>query len=258
MQSKWPETSIASRAYSHIAPIYDYVMRHVDYALWSAYIKAHLQRERVGENGILEIACGTGTILNALAPVSGPLLGMDRSPEMLHIARRKCRGQGQQFLFWCGDMRSFALAKPVSAILCLYDSINYCLTEDEIAQTLASVHRGLEAGGLFIFDICTLRTCRKYFRDFEDRGTCFGVDYMRRSTFDEAKERQVNEFWVRSRTNARLVYYERHVQKIYSLRAMKKMVMQDSCWEVLGIYHNFTRRPASERSFRIHFVLRKG
>ena len=257
MPSKLPETAIASSEYSQIAPIYDFVMRHVDYQRWASYIIKILTREHPQLRSLLEIACGTGKMLEHLRKPGWQLLGMDRSTDMLKCAIKMGSAEASPWHLWCGDMRQFALQTPVSAVLCLYDSINYCLTEDEVVSTLACVHRCLERRGIFLFDICTLYTCRKYFHDLEERDTCYGIDYIRRSTFDERTECQINEFWLRPRRQSRATYYERHIQKIYSLRTMKKLVLLDNLWDVVGIYHDFTRRPGSERSYRVHFVLRK-
>ncbi|MCA9742617.1 class I SAM-dependent methyltransferase [candidate division KSB1 bacterium] len=256
MPSKSQESVKHVSVYSHIAPLYDYMMRHVNYVQWYRYIDSLLNAYAPNPRSLLELACGTGKMLEKFAGQVPVLMGLDRSFEMLQGARQRLSGKCDHLLLWNGDMRQFAIQIEVQVVLCLYDSINYCMSEDELTATLDSVNVCLQDGGVFIFDICTRRTCKNYFRSLHEVDTFAGTEFVRRGRYDDKNDWQINEFWLNQQETGSQ-YFERHVQKIYSLRAVKKSITRSQKWDILGVYNNFTRRPGSERSFRVHFVLQK-
>jgi ubiquinone/menaquinone biosynthesis C-methylase UbiE len=257
LQLKLPEKANQVNAYSSMAPIYDYLMRHVDYERWFRYVDNLLVSFAHNPEAILEIACGTGVFLEKFAGRNCRLLGMDMSFDMLKVARQRLSGLREDFLLWNGDMRAFALHAKVDVAICLYDSINYCLTENDFQRTLHCVHRNLQWNGVFIFDVCTRSTCKNYFRKYYEKDVCNGIDYVRKGSYNDKNKWQINEFWVAARQGMSDTFFERHVQKIYRLNSIKEMILQKNKWKILGIYHNFTRRPGTEKSYRVHFVLRK-
>ncbi|MFQ5629827.1 MAG: class I SAM-dependent DNA methyltransferase [bacterium] len=257
MRSKLPEKIEPASTYSKIAPVYDHLMRHVNYRQWFRYIESLVQTYRPNAQTILELACGTGIMLEKFTKRKRLLLGVDNSLEMLKAAQKRLAGTHSNFFLCCGDMSAFAIRSDVDVAICLYDSINYCLTESEFQAALESVHRSLRQDGLFIFDVCTRRTCKNYFRALYEKDTFDGIDYIRKGRYDNKNDWQINEFWLTNRCGNGETFFERHIQKIYLLKTIKKFLLQNNKWKILGIYHNFTRRPGTERSFRVHFVVRK-
>jgi SAM-dependent methyltransferase len=54
-------------------------------------------------------------------------------------------------------MRRLELPAPVDAATCLYDSLNYLITDADFRQTLTAVAAALRPGGLFLFDMNTIQ-----------------------------------------------------------------------------------------------------
>ncbi len=79
------------------------------------------------------------------------MIGVDKSPEMLGIAARNCRG-GRVCLLR-QDIRTLRLPHPVDLITCNFDTLNHLVQDGELAQTFRSVHPNLNPGGHFIFDM---------------------------------------------------------------------------------------------------------
>ncbi len=80
---------------------------------------------------VLEIGCGTGDLLAALAPSRG--VGIDISPKALEIARAKHPG----FTFLAGDAEDIPLAEPFDYIL-LSDLIGYL---DDVQRAFEQLNR---------------------------------------------------------------------------------------------------------------------
>lgn len=99
---------------------------------------------------ILEIACGTG---NVLEPLSShfEVSGLDLSPKMLDVAKAKL----PNVPFYEGDMTNFELNQKFDVILCIFDSINHLADFDQWVATFDRVKAHLNEGGIFIVDINT-------------------------------------------------------------------------------------------------------
>ncbi len=122
----------------------------------AARVQGFIDRHHPGAASVLELGCGTGSILARLAP--GPtLVGLDRSPEMLAIAASKVPGAR----LIEGDMASFSLGERFDVVVCVFDSLNHLVEFEQWRSMFACVHRHLHDGGLFCFDVNTVGELRR-------------------------------------------------------------------------------------------------
>lgn len=146
-----------NRPYSQIAPVYDTLMKEVDYRGWAFYITEILSKNGIGPPAkILDLACGTGTVTILLAETGFDLIGLDISGEMLSVARAKSDSKKARKDWRQGDMRRFKFDESVDAAICLFDSVNYLADENELRDTFACVRNALRSGGMFLFDMNTI------------------------------------------------------------------------------------------------------
>jgi SAM-dependent methyltransferase len=128
--------------YETFARFYDAIQGDRAEAL--PFVLPHLR----GASTVLELACGTGSIL---AQLKGDyeVTGVDLSPEMLELARQKL----PDVELHLGDMRSIRLGRAFDAVLCLYDAVNHLpdLADWERVFDTAVAH--LRPGGVFVFDV---------------------------------------------------------------------------------------------------------
>jgi SAM-dependent methyltransferase len=92
--------------------------------------------------------------------------GCDVSPRMVELARRRSPGVPLEV----ADMRFLPDLGRFDLVTCLDDAINYLADEADLDAAFAGVARSLRPGGLFVFDLNTLRTYRTAF------ATSFAVD----------------------------------------------------------------------------------
>jgi len=244
-------------SYSKVAHFYDYLMRHVEYDRWYQYIIKLLNTYGIESKNILEIACGTGIMLEKFAIHGYHVFGMDASRIMLQEATRRIDSKYDS-LFWCGDMRQFSVTPNFDAVICLYDSINYCMSINAFKQTLFNAVAALTPSGILIFDVCTIRNCKMNFRDYTETDGIGNIEYTRTARFDSIRNVQLNEFFVAMDTEDGQKYYiEKHVQQMYKLEKLASIIRQQDNMELIGIFDNFSKRPGSESSSRVHFVIRK-
>ena len=153
--------------YERFARFYDTVMD--DPGPRAARVRRFIDRHRPGATTLLELGCGTGSILARLTDVPS-LTGLDRSPEMLAIAGRKV----PRARLIEADMSSFWLDERFDVVICVFDSLNHLLTFDACRSMFDAVHAHLADDGLFIFDVNTVGELRRlgaeppWVHDFED------------------------------------------------------------------------------------------
>ena len=76
--------------YDLLAPFYDAINAEIDYKKWADFIEEILKREcHVRPELVLDLGCGTGKMTLELASRGYDMIGIDRSGEMLDIARKK-------------------------------------------------------------------------------------------------------------------------------------------------------------------------
>jgi SAM-dependent methyltransferase len=135
---------------------YDLLARHYDAATGdsfseSAFIGSLIRRADSRSVRLLEVACGTGTILARLAD-RHEVSGLDISPEMLAIARAKLPAGTPLYL---ADMSSFDLGEKFDVLICIYHGINHLLSFSAWEAFIACARRHLHDDGTLIFDTMT-------------------------------------------------------------------------------------------------------
>ena len=241
------------RPYEQLAELYDYVMRHVNYVEWADYVDRVFQTFDSNPRRIFEAACGTGTLALELTKRGYSVNGVDRSAQMIGIAWSKADGVENGPTFSAADMRHLPEG-DWDAVLCLYDSVNYCLTVDDLRDTLAGLRRCVVEGALGVIDVTTETNSLLYFSDYESSERWRGYRYTRHSKYVRQERLQVNEFRIQHRDRDEVIV-ERHEQRIYDVDEVLAAV-DAGRWEILGAFDDFTFDVADSTSERIHIVLR--
>ena len=143
--------SVFGKAYSSA---YDSLYGAKDYPRECAMIEILLGDENKSRT-FLDIGCGTGGHAVQLASRGHRVIGVDRSAEMLQIARRKTEAAGlsQRVDFLQGDLRTLNVGRSADVALMMFAVLGYQQTDQDVRDALAGVSRHLRSGGAFIFDI---------------------------------------------------------------------------------------------------------
>ena len=240
--------------YTALAAGYDAVMAHVDYDAWAAYVHVLLQMHHRQPRSVLELGCGTGSLALALQP-RGPYryTATDASAAMIEIARRKAEREARPIGFEVADFTDFRVDEPVDAVVLLYDGLNYLLEAAQVRALLGCAYDALRPGGLFLFDQSTPANSLNNEDHFEDEGHARGFSYTRRSHYDAATRLHTTRFTL---TVGQEHFHEQHVQLAYTLAEIRALVQQTPFAEVAA-YDDLTRRPATDTTERIHWILRR-
>ena len=241
--------------YTKFAAAYDKMMENVDYVRWADYIAKLFALYNFHPRRVLDVACGTGSTAILLAEKGYEMSGVDRAFEMLLRAREKAKRHSDVHLkLWQQDMRQLTVNQPYDAVLCLYDSINYIITEDEIRKVFAKVSKALIPGGMFIFDVTTEYNILKNFHRQTFAENCNGFSYIWKNLYIHREKicKTVLTFFLREDDYYRK-YDELHIQKIYSVDQIKELLEQTG-YKLISAFDAFTFNKWNKMSERINFT----
>jgi len=101
---------------------------------------------------VLDLGCGTGKHCFILNKMGYRINGVDISPNMIAIAKKKAKDGICPIDFTVGDIRTVLLHRQFDAAISMFSVIGYQNSQKDITATFMNVARHLKAGGLFIFD----------------------------------------------------------------------------------------------------------
>lgn len=140
-------------SYENLASFYDrLITEDIDYNRIASYILKAADRNNISRNKYLDIACGTGMVLEKMYKCFKEVWAVDYSLEMLSEAEVKLRGE-KNIRFIHQNMVDLELHEGFDIITCVLDAVNYILEEKEIIQFFSRIYEHLNEGGIFIFDI---------------------------------------------------------------------------------------------------------
>ena len=256
-------------AYTGFAEVYDLFMDNVPYQEWSRYLIGLLKEHQVSEGLVLELGCGTGRITRLLSQAGYDMIGVDSSEEMLQIARQtqwnQTEGEGADvgqdqpdILYLLQDMREFELYGTVKAVVCVCDSLNYILEEEELLTVFRLVNNYLDPGGVFIFDMNTLYKYREILGENTICENRKEGSFIWENFYDE--ETQTNQYdltlFIRESHDLYRKYEETHVQRGYELHKVQELLEEAGMEFVVG-YDAFTREPVRADSERMYVIARE-
>ena len=138
--------------FDRIAEYYDVLHDDVDYGaecrLLEQLFSGSVHRQPVS---ILDLGCGTGNHALILAKRGYRVTGIDSSPAMLRVARRKAQGR-PNLAFVRADMRRLNLSRTFDAAICMDGAFTHLLTNRDLLSHLREVRRHLVPGGVYVFE----------------------------------------------------------------------------------------------------------
>ena len=128
--------------------------RHVAPILRAFYESTALGAE---DRRLLDICCGTGQLAVHFLERGYTVTGLDLSEPMLRYARKNAAPYvaSGQARFVQGDAADFTLDDRYGLVVSTFDALNHLPDEASLRACFACVHRVLEPGGTFLFDLNT-------------------------------------------------------------------------------------------------------
>jgi ubiquinone/menaquinone biosynthesis C-methylase UbiE len=133
--------------FSKTAEWYDLIYSFKDYAKEARAIIDLLRSLHPTARTVLDVACGTGEHDRHLGS-QYDVDGIDVEEAFMAIARRKNPTRN----YVCADMIDFSLDRKYDVVLCLFSSIGYVKTIENVTKTLVCFKRHLNTGGVMVVE----------------------------------------------------------------------------------------------------------
>jgi SAM-dependent methyltransferase len=153
----------AFAAYESLAAVYNEFTHTNDYEMWlGRVLLPELEKRGLRSGGsALDVACGTGRAFPPLLRRGWSVEGCDLSPAMLEVAERVA---GSEVPLRVADMRELPELGGFDLILCLNDSVNNLLGDDDLVRALRAMRANLAPEGLLVFDVNSRSTYLDHYR----------------------------------------------------------------------------------------------
>ena len=226
--------------YGRFARYYDIIYHNlVNYEGDVDFIEAVFRRYRVNPRTILDLGCGTGNHDIPLARRGYQVTGLDQSPAMLSLARKKTAESRVRVRFVRADMRSFRLVRKFDAVLCMFGAFGYTLPRRDAVRVLRSVRAHIGPSGLFIFEFWQSSAARPAPHQswVHIRKPDLEIVRLDESRYDPRTGRLPVEFQFFALRGQRLLdrFDELHMIQTYSVPGMRALLRRGG-FDVLGAF----------------------
>ncbi|MCH4034850.1 MAG: class I SAM-dependent methyltransferase [Lachnospiraceae bacterium] len=264
----------AEEAYeSGFSSVYDRFMDEVPYDRWADRIRKNLAHYGVKDDAaerkiLVDLGCGTGQMTRRMADFGYDCIGVDLSEEMLAVAGNAEAAKPRGILYLNQDMRELDLYGCAGQVISCCDSVNYLVTEEDMAAMLRQVEETLLPGGLFVFDFNTLHKYRDTMGEKTIAENRVNESFVWENHFleeaedeDGGKLTHINvcdvTFYIREGDSELFRRYaEQHWQRGWTLAEMKAL-LEKTGFELLEAVDDDTDAPAGDKTERVVITARK-
>lgn len=178
--------------FTKTAEFYDALYAFKDYGQACNDLKELVKKHNPDAKTLLDVACGSGKHLTYLKE-SFDVQGLDLNEELLNVAQRRC----PDVKFHHEDMTAFDLGQQFDAVVCLFSSIGYVCTVENLNKAIKCMVDHLSPGGVFILepwitkekywtnhlaanyvDQPDLKIAWMYNHEMEDNKSIFNINYL--------------------------------------------------------------------------------
>jgi len=132
--------------------VYDFLYKDKDYEKESDFIEAVFSKYKGKVKKVLDLGCGTGGHALILSRRGYEVIGVDRSQDMLEIAKRKAKESNLFVKFYKSDIVEVNLKEKFDAIISMFAVMSYQTANPAIAGVCRVAKEHLLSGGIFLFD----------------------------------------------------------------------------------------------------------
>jgi SAM-dependent methyltransferase len=161
-----------TRLYSDDAELYDIAFD------WDLSEEADWLVERLEATTVLEPGCGSGRMLAALADRGCRVVGIDRSPRMVELARRRLGTRAEVFEL---DMTDFDLGRRFDGAICPINTLLH-LTPLELGRHFQRMADHLERRARYFVQVGLIETDQEPFAgshwEADRNGTSLRIDWV--------------------------------------------------------------------------------
>jgi SAM-dependent methyltransferase len=265
-----------TNTYQAFASVYDELMNDVPYDEWVERIDRDIRKYGVSKTSgdrneetseeerilaserdlVADLACGTGAVTRKLFDKGYDVFGVDISSEMLSRAQTSDEERGIMYLNQ--DICELDLYSTIGTAVCICDSLNYLLSDEELEAAFAGVSNFLYPGGVFIFDCNTSYKYRESIGESTIAEAGDDVSFIWDNYYDE--DENINEYDLTLFIKREDGLYERaeetHLQRGIEKEDIESLAKKSGL-EIMLISDSDTDGEVNGETERIYAVLKK-
>jgi hypothetical protein len=163
-------------------------------------------------------------------------MGVDASDEMLRQAREAATRQDLPILYLRQDMRLMDLSRTVDLVTCMYDSLNFMVTHEDLSSAFSRARAALRDGGLYVFDMYTVHGLATVWGTEDEVHTVHDSHFVAtRTTWDPVALTNTKMLWGFDRIDGGWQRWEeRHTVRAYSDGEVRA-ALSAAAFEVQGV-----------------------
>lgn len=139
-----------TQVFNAYSSYYNLIYKDKDYVAEVEYVYQLIKKYKPGSKDIVEFGSGTGKHALLFSQKGLNVLGIEPSTEMLRIAAQNAN---DSLSFQNDSIGSFNGNNTYDVALALFHVISYVNLNEAVLQAFKNVHKHLNPGGLFIFDV---------------------------------------------------------------------------------------------------------
>lgn len=229
--------------YKELAKYYDLVYSDKDYKKETQKINQIVNKYKKSKGKeLLEAACGTGEYLKYLKNYYN-CQGFDLKAAMLKVCKNKVKG----VKVFQADMINFKVSKKYDVIICMFSSIAYLKTYNNLEKAIKNFEKYLKPGGIIIiepfvrkkdynkgsvfinkYEDKDIKIIRMTYSDFEKGFAQFKMDYL------IGKKNEGIKYF--SEKHILGLYEPDRVLKIFKKNKLKASFIKDGIIKHRGLY----------------------
>ncbi|HEY8364227.1 MAG TPA: class I SAM-dependent methyltransferase [Haloplasmataceae bacterium] len=243
-------------AYEYFYQFYDELMKDVPYEKYLNLICEYAQNT----DFLLDVGCGTGTVLITLLKKGYLVEGLDISEEMLLACQKKLMDDNLNCSLYHDDMRNINIINEYNIIYSFLDSINYLTTLNDIKLTFTNIFKALKPNGYFLFDIHSIDNVNKVFdgycyNEIKDDYTYLWNAYVEKTTKKSTVYHEL-AFFLKKSNDLYQKSIEYHKQVVYPLKDYQQ-ILEKIGFKIEKILYDFNDEIIDSNFSKIIIVAKK-
>ena len=240
--------------YGEFSYIYDKLSFDIDYEGYAQNIKDLAKEYKIGNENMLELACGSGMLTHYFFEDFDRIDALDISTYMLNCFAEKYDNDKVNLIYY--DMVEYAKKDFYDLIVILLDSVNYVTNPDDLEKLFRNSYDNLKDDSLLVFDINSEMKMREIFGS-----ECYVYEYEDIFyTWDNFLEDDLIDmnlnFFVENPDGSYKRIEEYQQERIYSIDYVKSLLEKIGFTEI-KIFDEDTMTDVNENTLRVLFSARK-
>ncbi|TGJ99623.1 class I SAM-dependent methyltransferase [Leptospira semungkisensis] len=243
------------KLYSELAEYYFDIEKNTrKFELETQFIDRLFRKHRV--RNILDMGCGTGEHVTHFQGLGYKSRGVDSSSRMIEVAQKRyshCK-------FEVGAMQNYKSKEKWDAIISLFGSFNYLLSNEEVESALKNLEQNLKPAGIAVLEVWNAEPLRKIKRKAigpvsQIKTKAATIQRNRGFRLVRADQSTVVEVNYIYNMNSKEIK-DKHLMRAYFLTEFQRMLAKHRM-EILHVYSNYSEIKFKSNAGRMILVLKK-